>query len=116
MNCYYHSHKIIGVYNNAITAFFMNTIFSKQRMLACKENVEKQNEIWESENMGNYRLVFSEKNMHLYKQYFYLNESTIYRNNSPFNKESSNSFQKKVTLLLLIICDNNTFTIVHLTL
>lgn len=29
--------------------------------------------------MGNYRLVFSEKNAHLYKHYFYCNESAIYR-------------------------------------
>lgn len=35
--------------------------------------------LWESKNMGNYRLVFSEKNSKLYEKYFYLNESSLYR-------------------------------------
>lgn len=65
-------------------------------MLACKEHFEQQNEIWENENMGNYRLVFSEKNLDSYIRFFYCNESPLYRLNSLLKKESSNASQKKV--------------------
>eukprot|EP00102_Acyrthosiphon_pisum_P003478 XP_001946028.2 PREDICTED: tubulin polyglutamylase TTLL6-like isoform X1 [Acyrthosiphon pisum] len=51
----------------------------KQRMLKCKEHFEQQNNVWQSKNMGNYRLVFSEKNAHLYEHFYYCNESAIYR-------------------------------------
>lgn len=48
-------------------------------MLRCKEHFEQQNNVWQSKNMGNYRLVFSEKNAHLYEHFYYCNESAIYR-------------------------------------
>lgn len=87
----------------------MFIIFSKQRILACKEHFKQQSNLWEQENMGNYRIVFSEKNSHLYEHFFYWNESsTLYRNTirSLLHPQSSLVFQEKVVYLLII----NNFT------
>lgn len=53
--------------------------YSKQKMLAYKESLEQQNKVWERDNMGNYRLVFSDENAHLYEHFFNSNESSLYR-------------------------------------
>lgn len=47
--------------------------------------------------MGNYRLVFSEKNSALYEQYFYSNENTLYKKKCPKSKEII--INKKVVVL-----------------
>ncbi|VVC30459.1 Tubulin-tyrosine ligase/Tubulin polyglutamylase [Cinara cedri] len=52
----------------------------KQRKIQCKEYFERENKKWASENMGDYRLVFSGQNSNLYERYFYWNESTLYQN------------------------------------
>lgn len=48
--------------------------------------------------MGDYRLVYSEKNAQSYEHFFYQNESTLYRNTccSLLRLESAKSIQKKV--------------------
>lgn len=68
--------------------------YSKQRMLEYKESLEQQNNIWERNNMGNYRLVFSDDNAHLYEHFFYLNESSLYRTTQ--RSKSVIPFQTKV--------------------
>lgn len=55
-------------------------LYSLQRKLQCKEHYKNQKMKWASQNMGNYRLVFSEINSHLYENYFYWNESKLYKN------------------------------------
>lgn len=55
-------------------------LYSVERKLQCKEHFKNQKNKWASENMGNYRLVFSENNSYLYENYFYWNESKLYKN------------------------------------
>lgn len=82
-------------------------ISSKEKLLACKKYFDQENEKWESKNMGNYRLVFSEKNSKKYEHYFYCNENALYRNNvqrPTSRRESWKEFQKKVHNISIEIC------------
>lgn len=66
-------------------------------MLECKEHLKSLNNKWESEHLGNYRLVYSDKNSHLYERFFYWNENMLYRiNSSSFCPETPKESQPKV--------------------
>lgn len=78
--------------------------FSKEKLLECKKFFKQQNNAWESANMGNYRLVFSEENAMKYKHYFYCNENSLYRNicRPKSRQELQKEMQKNVGIFRII--------------
>lgn len=81
----------------------MHITTSKQKVIECQKQFDQYNNAWESNNLGNYRLVYSKKNESLYNQYFYCNESLIYQDVSrSLLQKSLKQSQKKVYLVPII--------------
>ncbi|XP_050528158.1 tubulin polyglutamylase TTLL6-like [Daktulosphaira vitifoliae] len=67
-----------------------------QRILECKKMCEENKRSWEMKNMGNYRLIYPEKDSNLYEKFFYQNESTLYKNTHSSKLRLKPSINQKI--------------------